>query len=517
MIRLFRHYQQHIHYKIIVSVVFIMLLSLGITSAVRTWVTIHNLANQFEEETRRKARVLTEAIYNSVIYFMTAGHGKEPMRNLLQLTEMIESYSEVKKLIIFSTDGLVTQSSDPSEIGKPVDEVDLQVFQRNEEGTSFQTTDEMAFCLVKPIYNDQKNCASCHDPSKEILGILSLCLSMRSAQDKIEQNRDFLVNSAVISSLSTILLTAIGIAILMNILVARPIHTLVHAMDRVQRGNLKEKVQVKSRDELGLLAESFNQMIQRIKEYDDMKNDFISNVSHELRTPLTSIKYFAEVLHERCGTLPVEKQQRFLGIINEETDRLTRLINNFLDLQKIESGRFEYTMERLSPKELIGTCAKTYAGGANARNISLKVDVAPETPDIVGDRDRIFQILGNLLSNAVKFTTSGRSVYVSARPGRSEDGKKMVVFSIKDEGKGIPPEEMEKVFEKFYQVDSSATRSVGGTGLGLAIAREIVRLHGGRIWVESPPGEGAEFLFTLPVHEKGHGGGEPPRKVGDDT
>jgi signal transduction histidine kinase len=212
----------------------------------------------------------------------------------------------------------------------------------------------------------------------------------------------------------------------------------------------------------------------------------------------------------------VEKQQRFLGIINEETDRLTRLINNFLDLQKMESGRFEYTMERLSPKDLIVSCVKTYSGGANARSITLKVDIAADIPDILGDRDRIYQVLGNLLSNAIKFTTTGKKVHISARLGRPEGEKHLVLFSVRDEGKGIPPEEMEKVFEKFYQVDSTATRAVGGTGLGLAIAREIVRLHGGRIWVESPPGEGAEFFFTLPVYEKGHGGGDLSLKVEKD-
>jgi two-component system sensor histidine kinase NblS len=209
-----------------------------------------------------------------------------------------------------------------------------------------------------------------------------------------------------------------------------------------------------------------------------MKDDFISIVSHELRTPLTSIKYFAEVMMERVGSIEPERQTKYLKVINEETDRLTRLINDLLDLQKISSGKFKWKMEEVRVDRAIESTIRTFQGGAAARQVEIVSDVAPDLPMIIGDGDKIVQLIANLLSNAIKFTQPGKKVTVRAETGddpsliKDERFSTYVKVAVCDEGIGISEENLEKIFEKFQQVEDSFTRREGGTGLGQGEAAE---------------------------------------------
>jgi signal transduction histidine kinase/CheY-like chemotaxis protein len=220
------------------------------------------------------------------------------------------------------------------------------------------------------------------------------------------------------------------------------------------------------------------------------KDELVSVVSHELRTPLASVVGFAELLRTR--ELSEAQRQQFLTVILEEGRRLTSLINDFLDLQRMESGRQEITPRRLELPELLTECAAA-AGDDPTRTIDL--DLPENLPAVRADSDRIRQVMANLLSNARKYSPSGGSVRVSAREA---DGQ--VIVSVRDQGLGLPPEALPRLFEKFFRVDNSDRRSITGTGLGLAISRKIVEAHGGRIWAESAGlGRGSEFSFSLPV------------------
>ncbi len=228
----------------------------------------------------------------------------------------------------------------------------------------------------------------------------------------------------------------------------------------------------------------------REREMDRMKSEFVATVSHELRTPLASLLGFSELMLTR--KLPEEKNKQFLEVIHKESKRLNTLINDFLDLQRIESGRVSYTLEQLNIASLVREVATLFS---NDPQHPLRLGLPESLPPALGDHDRIKQVLQNLLSNAVKFSPKGGEIVVAART--TDDG--MIEVTITDHGLGIPEEAMPKLFGKFYRVDSTDRREIGGTGLGLALCREIVQAHRGKIWAESKPGAGSTFRFTLPL------------------
>jgi PAS domain S-box-containing protein len=234
--------------------------------------------------------------------------------------------------------------------------------------------------------------------------------------------------------------------------------------------------------------------ITKETEVDRMKSEFIATVSHELRTPMTSIKgSLGLVLGGVAGPLDGEAKE-LLTIAQNNTDRLIRLINDILDISRIEAGKMEIRKGPLSVYEAILKAVRELEGFAAQRQIQVLTPVAVDLPRAMADPDRVQQVLVNLLSNAIKFSDVGGTVTVSA----GHDGGEVWV-SVADTGPGIPREHQELIFEKFHRVDNASTRRTGGTGLGLAICKAIVEEHGGRIRVESEPGHGSAFTFTLPV------------------
>lgn len=229
-------------------------------------------------------------------------------------------------------------------------------------------------------------------------------------------------------------------------------------------------------------------------EVDRMKTEFIATVSHELRTPMTSIKgSLGLVLGGIAGPLPQEAQE-LLTIAQHNTDRLIRLINDILDISRIEAGKMEIKKGPLSVPEAVQRSIKELDGFAAERRIQVKANLPAGLPRVLADSDRLQQVLVNLISNAIKFSNPGGEVLVTA----STDGRE-VWIRVEDQGPGIPPEHQREIFEKFHRVDNAATRRTGGTGLGLAICKALVAEHGGQIWVESEVGKGSAFIFSLPV------------------
>ncbi len=226
------------------------------------------------------------------------------------------------------------------------------------------------------------------------------------------------------------------------------------------------------------------------KEAERMKNEFVSTVSHELRTPLTSLRGFAELILER--DYPPEKQRKFVQIIHRESTRLGNLINDFLDVQRMESGHQDYRLAKVPLPQILNDTAALFRPTSPIHQFEVNCEAT--LPHVKADVDRLRQITTNLLSNAVKFSPKGGLVELRAR---SQDN--MVEVSIADQGIGIPADAIGRLFEKFYRVDNTETRKIGGTGLGLSIVKQIVDAHGGRIWVESTPGQGTRILFTLPM------------------
>jgi CheY-like chemotaxis protein len=222
-----------------------------------------------------------------------------------------------------------------------------------------------------------------------------------------------------------------------------------------------------------------------------MKDEFVSVVSHELRTPLTSIRGALGLLASGLLTTQPEQGKRMLEIAVNNTDRLVRLINDILDIERIESGKVIMAKETCDAANLMIQAADAIRVIAEKAEVTLSV--SPVSARLWADPDRIIQTLTNLLGNAIKFSTAGSTVWLTAHLGEQ------MLFQVKDQGRGIPADKLETIFERFGQIDASDSRKKGGTGLGLAICRSIVQQHEGRIWAESTLGEGSTFFFTLPV------------------
>ncbi len=232
---------------------------------------------------------------------------------------------------------------------------------------------------------------------------------------------------------------------------------------------------------------------ERLTELDRLKDEFLSTVTHELRTPLTSVRSFSEILHDNPD-LDAEERKKFLGITIRESERLTRFINQVLDLTKIEAGRMEWRMGEVKLKEVIEDAVSTLGHLFEERRIELDVHLPERVPAVQGDRDHLIQVVINLLSNAETFCPPADG-QVAVTLSADADA---VTVSVTDSGPGIPREDQQLIFEKFHQVRDSTTGNPVGAGLGLTICRRIVEHLGGRIWVESDPGEGATLSFSIP-------------------
>ena len=245
--------------------------------------------------------------------------------------------------------------------------------------------------------------------------------------------------------------------------------------------------------------------VTRERELEQMKSDFLANASHELRTPLHSIKGFIKLLLDGNGPDP-ETQKEFLGIINEQTEHLGSLVDDLLDVSRIDAGHLELRRDRLLMDHVIHKTAQKLSNMASDKGIEFKIDVPSSLPTIEGDEDRLTQVLTNLMHNAIKFSFEGGEIGV-----RAEVSGRELLVQVADRGAGIPKEAIPRLFDRFYQVDGSMTRSVGGSGLGLYISKQIVEAHHGRIWADSIAGEGSTFSFTLPLrtYPNGTTNGQP--------
>ncbi len=243
--------------------------------------------------------------------------------------------------------------------------------------------------------------------------------------------------------------------------------------------------------------------ITKQKEMENLKDMFLANVSHELRTPLVAIeKSISLILSKAAGEIP-ETQNQFLAIAQRNLKRLTLLINDLLDLSKLEAGKMQLSFENSPVEKIINESVETFNTWAKTKLINIEKNVQAGLPEVFMDPNRIIQVLNNLISNALKFTFEKGKILVAANLNPQS---RTLEISVEDNGVGMTKESLEKIFDKFYQVGEKIQTEVRGTGIGLSIAREIVELHGGKIWVESQKGKGTKFTFALPLNK---GAGSP--------
>jgi two-component system phosphate regulon sensor histidine kinase PhoR len=233
--------------------------------------------------------------------------------------------------------------------------------------------------------------------------------------------------------------------------------------------------------------------ITELRRLEKIRQDFVANVSHELRTPISSIKGYAETLLDGALKDKINAKE-FISIIYQDANRLASLINDLLDLSKIESGKLKMSFTALDPVSLITKGVMVIANQAKAKSIIVKIDLPKDLPKIKADETRFIQIMVNLLDNAIKYSSEGATATISAK--LADDA---LQIDISDTGIGISEEDLPRIFERFYRVDKARSRELGGTGLGLSIVKHIVSAHSGQVWVKSEPGHGSTFSFTIPL------------------
>ena len=303
---------------------------------------------------------------------------------------------------------------------------------------------------------------------------------------------------AFLSSLNrTLLLVTVVagvIAVLLSLFLSRrilgPVEALTAAARRMGGGDLSERVEVQSKDEIGQLAASFNDMAEGLTRLETLRRNMVTDVAHELRTPLANIRGYLEAF--RDGVIAPEPEA--VDSVHEEAMLLSHLVDDLQELSLAEAGQLRLDRRPVALGEVLARVMGASRSQAMAGGIALHLDLPEDLPRVKADPQRIEQIMGNLLSNAMAHTPSGGEVVATAQ---SREGE--VEISLRDTGEGIPAEHLPHVFERFYRADPSRSRTTGGTGLGLAIVKQLVEAHGGQISVESEVGQGTRFVFTLPT------------------
>lgn len=292
--------------------------------------------------------------------------------------------------------------------------------------------------------------------------------------------------------------TALLLAYLHARSLSRPLKTLTQALLRVGRGEFQAALAVRGPHEVRELAQSFNHMAVMLAELDQMKADFMAHISHELRTPLTGIKEGTALLLEQIPGSLTAAQQRILEVVRTHSTRLFRSIATILDLGKMEVGMLEYVRAPSDLSSLIARSVNTIQLAAQKKCLDVEVCCPAPLPLLSLDEDRVQEVLENLLGNAVKFTPEGGTIQVLSLL-RSTTLGSVVEVQVADTGQGLPEEDVQRIFDKFYQSPYHRQEHQQSTGLGLTIAKYIVEAHGGHIWAESQLGAGTTFTFTLPV------------------
>jgi signal transduction histidine kinase len=311
-------------------------------------------------------------------------------------------------------------------------------------------------------------------------------------------------------------------ALYLNRAVARPLRRTADAAARIASGDLSERLDTEGPGEVGELERTFNTMAASLErtvadleernrtlgESEQVKSDLVSNVSHELRTPLASVLGFSSLMLDR--EVSPEETKRYLEVIRTEARRLAALLNDLLDLQRVEQEALELRSDEVDLNELLSTQVTLYSAQSDAHE--LRFQPAGEPLTVRGDRDRLAQVVGNLLSNAIKYSPDGGVVEVTAEAIGDE-----AWIWVRDEGLGIPGGHQEQIFTKFFRGDVGRELGISGTGLGLVLARQIVEAHGGQIGFESTPGRGSTFWLHLPASRSYDGGAPEPSLAARDN
>ena len=329
-----------------------------------------------------------------------------------------------------------------------------------------------------PVYN----------ADSAICGTVFVCAKSISVTELLE-----VIVKAIVVAILWVLLAALIAVYFITEKITVPMKEMSIAAKSFAKGKFDVRVPVKGNDEVSELALAVNNMAESLDNYDDMRNNFMSNVSHDLRSPMTSISGFVDGILD--GVIPPERHEYYLRIVSTEIKRLSRLVASLLDLSRIQAGERKFTMAPFDICEMGREIIISFEQKLTDKKIEVEFDCPEESLAVVADRDAIYQVAYNLCDNALKFTPEGALL----RIGIKQQKNKKALFTVYNQGQGISPSDLPYVFERFYKSDKSRGLNKAGAGLGLFISKTIIEAHGEEIWVESEFGKDCCFSFTLPL------------------
>lgn len=478
----------------------------------------------YEQNTIKGQLLVTPIIYqHHWKYFETKEFGEriDAMARELKPREL-ENYSW--ELLRATPDDPEKRPSDQADF----DALDQLAQGQRETGGVFTGNQGESWYRYYGAVRATESCIKCHQHEKskvgDLIGMAKIKFPLTATEKSMAWNKAILLSTAV----GTAFLAMVAAYAIVRYVIVKPVLHLKEVSDSISRGNLERRADIRTGDEFEELSQAFNRMLRhlvavqeelrqvngvldskvdelaqanmRLFELNNLKNDFLATMTHELRTPLNSILGFSDVL---AGAENLnEKQQRYLGNIQSSGKNLLTLINDILDIAKIEAGKMDLHIIECSVGDLVEGMAGMMRPLAEKRNIEVSCEIDPDLPLLVQDAGKIQQILYNLLSNAVKFTPEGGRVQLSARRA----GESALALVVEDTGVGIPLEDQETIFEKFRQGNtvkgerqSQLTREYAGTGLGLSIVKELSKLLGGEVALQSELGKGSRFTVTIPL------------------
>lgn len=313
-----------------------------------------------------------------------------------------------------------------------------------------------------------------------------------SSTTSTTQAQDFL--NAITHSFWLVIVLAWLLALLLTLALSnhilKPVRELTRIANRMEKGDLSQRIRMRTKDEMGALAHAFNTMADSLARSEQLRRNLISDVAHELRTPLTNVRGYLEALKDHV----IDPTSEVIVSLYEESLLLSRLVVDLQELSLAEAGQLHLACRPLALEEVVVKAVSSLQLQAEQKQLALRVEMPPCLPRVEADAERVGQVLRNLVSNAITHTLPGGEITIRARAINGE-----VLVSVDDTGEGIEEQHLPYIFERFYRADASRSRATGGIGLGLAIVKQVVEAHGGQVEAESAPGRGSSFTFTLPV------------------
>lgn len=428
---------------------------------------------------QRKGQILAEGqiVANAAIQYLYGGTSISKTNDIL---EYVSNYSSTD-IILLDSYGYAYATSNPNQkkfIGNQLLTKDLEMLRQGK-------------IIEKKDFFDDALKMEVHSYEIPILykGVFQGTIVMNTPMQEIKEPLRRVYQIIWMSAILAIVASSIIIYYFSQRIIIKPLEKINSVAGKISQGEVGKRVDIKSDDEIGELAKSFNSMADSLQEVENNRRTFISNVSHELRSPITSIKGFIGGILD--GIIPKEKETYYLSIAYEEIQRLTRLINDLLDLSAIDAGKFTLNIQEQDINEIVRLSIIKFETIIKSKKINVDVWLDDKDVYVLADKDKIIQVITNLVDNATKHVEEGGNIDIRTKV----KGQKVFV-SIYNDGPNIPEEDAKRIWERFYKSDKSRTTKVS-TGLGLSIVRRIITQHGEDIWFENKENKGVKFIFTL--------------------